>query len=221
MNQNPARSRRRSRIAHFKTPFVISVAAPAVFSVGCGGKLDPISERAALAHEAAVPGTACDPRLPPPESDGYCPPASCIDGLWEQPTCNPPPVDDCLEPPPPSPDDSCPSTARCDDGEWVFDFVACNPPPSLDQCPEEPPAAGDSCGTYVGGLVCEYEFCGGPVPMFSCSSETRTWEAIPLLSCNPPPPECFFDNSCGQESTDAGALPPPPGADAGAPDAGG
>ena len=220
MTKTPAHPRRRSRIAHFKAPFVLSVAAPAVLGIACGGKTDPTSlDQAAL----AVPGTPCEPSASEPESDGYCPPASCINGLWTRATCNPPapPELTCPEPPPPSPDDSCPSTARCDDGEWVFDFVACNPPPSLDQCPEEPPAAGDSCDTYLGGLVCEYEFCGGPVPMFSCSSETRTWEAIPLLSCNPPPPECFFDNSCGQESTDAGALPPPPGADAGAPDAGG
>jgi hypothetical protein len=218
MNQNPAHPRRRSRIAHFKAPFVISVAAPAVFGIGCGGKTDPISEQSALAHQAPVPGTPCDPALPQPDSSDYCPAAACIDGLWERPTCNPPapPEPTCPEPPPTAPDDACTGAPSCQDGEWVFPIAACNPPPPSVYCPDEPPTAGDACDPY--GLTCEYDYCGGLVPMFTCNNDTATWEALHLTSCNPPPPECFFDGSCG-ESADAGA--PPTSTDAGAPDAGG
>ena len=221
MLKTPAPPRRRSRIAHFKAPFVISVAAPALFGVACGGEAEPASlDQTALAGQSREPGSPCDDEGSlQPGSGNACPASVCLDGHWTTiPTCNPPPPEEptCDGLPPASPDPECPSTPRCEDGEWVLDFVACNPPPPAPECPAELPTAGDSCAGYD-GLTCEYEFCyGGLAPLVTCSAVTGLWEDILQPPCNPPPPPCFADFSCGA-SADAGA----PGSEVGASDGGG
>lgn len=255
---------RRSRIAHFKAPFILSVAAPAALALGCGGKTDGLDQTLEGAYP--VPGQPCDERATQSTGDAYhCPPPECINGRWEIATCNPPPIlpSTCPGPMPPPPNSDCYGTASCVDGQWEYPLIACNPPPppSL-ECPAEAPVAGDSCAghgaqqtcnyAYCGGSfpmftcnndgawealplptcnppplqldcpaeppiagescefnfgqTCEYEFCGGRVPMFTCNDQA-IWEALPLLSCNPPPPPCFFDDTCGLGSADAGLAP--------------
>jgi hypothetical protein len=69
------------------------------------------------------------------------------------------------------------------------------------------PSAGEACGEYFAGLTCEYEFCYAMTPMVVCGEVSGQWEVLPQPPCNPPPPECFFDNSCAPGSGDAGASP--------------
>src|SRR5689334_881462 len=93
---------RRSRIAHFKTPFIISIAAPAVLGVACGGKTE-VDDRIGGAGSSSVANGGSAPILPPPyapcngtapDTAGPCSSAVCVDGQWEtiyNGGCNPPP----------------------------------------------------------------------------------------------------------------------------------
>lgn len=110
--------RRRSRIAGFKAPFLVSVAGPAVIGLACGGQTEGGPEvprlpdnPPACTDEPCAPGTVCPAEVPASGTsceayatgltcDGpYCygtePLVRCgVDGLWERlevPTCNPPP----------------------------------------------------------------------------------------------------------------------------------
>lgn len=183
-----SRSPRRSRIAHFKTPFLVTVAAPIALGMGCGSKAEGTAEPTPIRGETPSPGGPCDENI----------------------QCNPPPPQGCEGPAPVMETTWCGTrVGECIDGEWVIPLISCNPPPPERDCPVEVPASGDSCAQP--GQTCEYEYCYEPrVPMVTCS-ERGVWEALPVPTCNPPPP-CDYDSSCEPASVDAGM---PPSADAG------
>ena len=169
-SRNP---RRRSRIAHFKAPFIVSVAAPAAFGLACGGKAgDP---DVGSHNPPAIGG-----------SSGYVPPAKVppTGGSGGAASTRP-----CSGDPPTPPDSFCGAYA-CVDGEWKAQPVGCNPPPILPPpaCPATEPAIGTACPQFGGGMTCDYEYCGGVVPTRHCSYGTGLWEPLPVQSCNPP--EC-------------------------------
>jgi hypothetical protein len=229
--------RRRSRISHFKTPFIVSIAMPTAFGVACGGQAE-VSEqehgtREETGDSANTDAGASAPILPTAER-----------------TCGPRPG------PPLQGGFTCAPTAfpTCQDGVWVFPAaavgVACNPPFFDYACPTDEPVGGTACAGYAPGLTCEYAYCYGLTPTVRCS-EGR-WESLPLPSCNPPPPEpecpsaapalgadCHYEGQscayavCGDPNNpnpyrtciagvwQSGELPCPPGeVDAGASDAG-
>jgi len=165
------RSRRRSRIAQFKPPFVVSVAVPAALGLACGGKTVDVStddfdrddrERSSEARRGSSGGIIDNPQTT------------------------------CAGPPPAVPYDGCGGGAACVNGEWVMTYVACNsPPPSFNLCPASVPEAGTSCAGYEPGLGCDYPFCyGSTATMARCSAVSGSWESVPTPSCNPPEPEC-------------------------------
>src|SRR5262245_54915086 len=104
-------SRKRSRIAHFKTTFIVSVAAPAALGLTCGGKTDVDPD--AMVGQAGSGATYNPPRLPPDynplapgvecqdnqtrEGENGCGGATCVDGKWAWLLieCNPPSISDC------------------------------------------------------------------------------------------------------------------------------
>lgn len=168
-------SPRRSRIAHFKAPFIISIAGSAALAPGCGGKSDadttehvtanpPPSE--SLAQSDA--GDGLPPRLPTTahpcdgESPSYI--TTCGGPIW-----------------------------RCVDGEWEAAYFSCNPPPTPSEvCPTSAAEVGSFCGSYLGGLTCEYQYCyDATAPMRRCDESTLLWEEILPPTCNPPPPDSF------------------------------
>jgi hypothetical protein len=160
--------RRRSRIAHFKTPFIVSVAVPAVFGVACGGRAGSLEQEAGTERETdGTVNTATNPSAP-----------ILVTGV---PTCSGEP---------PRTYTACSLTPYCEDGEWVVSYVTCNPPfVVLDTCPTAEPAGGTSCAGYSPGLTCDYAYCYGLSPTVRCSEASGLWEGLPLPSCNPPPPE--------------------------------
>ena len=154
-------SPRRSRIAHFKAPFILSVAGSAALGLGCGGKTDDLNRPNPpyLVDEEDVaqqlPPTACEGDPPSGNTD------ACRGPIW-----------------------------MCVDGEWEQSYISCNPPfPQSPICPESPADIGTSCASYLGGLSCEYDYCYGTTPMRRCNESTALWEDIPPPTCNPPPPE--------------------------------
>jgi len=180
---------RRSRIAHFKAPFIVSVAAPAAIGLACGGKAEV--ER-------------LDPTWNPPQIGGssgtYDPLANVSPtsgGSGGMPSTQP-----CSGKPPVRDDSYC-GGYQCVNGEWQPVPSACNPPPLLaPTCPATEPQLGTPCAQFGGGMVCEYEYCYGPAPTRRCSYATGLWEALPLPSCNPP--ECptsmpVAGSDCGAE----------------------
>ena len=68
---------RRSRIAHFKTPFLLSVAAPAALGVACGGRTD-VADTIGNAGTSSVGNGGSAPILTPPTPacKGSAPPAT-------------------------------------------------------------------------------------------------------------------------------------------------
>jgi hypothetical protein len=167
-------SRRRSRIAHFKVPFVISVAAPGV-TMACGGEAGSPEPAAAV---VMYPQTNNPP--PPPEISTTCPgelPAdgtTCSDyarGL----TCD---YDYCYGEVP---------MVQCDEAAGVWKHLplpSCNPPP-VQPCPEAMPTAGSDCAPD--GEVCGYPGCEGPESSTAtCSSGQWYVEYSTGPACNPP-----------------------------------
>lgn len=198
----------RSRIAHFKAPFVISAAGSAALALGCG----------LLTHPDR--GT-CDKEDRPSVSD--CGGWICVEGEW-QPRwiCNPPPPPQDLycEPTLPVPGSDCavpavncsypggcaaPSTAVCVSGQWLVTYSsgpACNPPAVVPVCPERQLVTGNTCayeGQECGNEACESGAAARDAHV--CSS--GLWQAA-VVSCPP-----------GDSLPDAGAS------DAGARDGGG
>jgi hypothetical protein len=161
-------SPRRSRIAHFKAPFILSVAGSAALGLGCGGKTEDLNR-------------PNPPSLWQADAEDGAPPVLPTTAL------------PCEGEPPISDSDGCSGPWRCVDGQWKVG-QSCNPPPVRSTvCPTSPPDVGTSCGGYLngylGGLRCDYEYCyGATAPMRLCSESTGLWEEIPLPSCNPPPP---------------------------------
>jgi hypothetical protein len=217
-------ARRRSRIAHFKTPFVVSVAAPAALGVACGG---------VVAHDdtPCEAGYSCTllPAVNPPApsvTTSNNPPVLPVATASVNPpytTTNPPAPAQCPEIMP-SPGTSCSgfaTGAQCDydycystqpmvrcgsDGNWhELPLPSCNPP-FVSACPEAMPQAGADCSDES-GLVCGYAGCEGP----SSSTATCTfgqwlvhYSSGPV--CNPPAvvPVC----PQAQPAVDAGCAYP-------------
>src|SRR6187551_264405 len=87
-------SPRRSRIAHFKAPFILSVAGSAALGLGCGGKTDA-DLTPSLAQDDADDARALPCKGKPPSATNSCGglSANCINGEWllSYNACNPPP----------------------------------------------------------------------------------------------------------------------------------
>jgi hypothetical protein len=162
----PQTSPRRSRIAHFKAPFIVSLAASA--ALGCGGK--------ANVTDPDVLEVPLEENRPLAETSEGCPSSLPSTGS----ACQVEETELCSYYP------NCPSTARCVDGSWDTTLLACNPPPPLQNCPDAEPEAGTTCWGYLAGLTCEYPFCYDTAPTVRCGADWE-WEALPLPSCNPPP----------------------------------
>jgi hypothetical protein len=152
-------SPRRSRIAHFKAPFIISVAGSAALGLGCGGKTD--AEAILTTNPPPQVGTVdgvstCDGD-PPSSNANSCtgPIWSCVDGKWEATTfsCNPPYAQSTVCP-------ESPAEIGTSCGGYL---------------------GGLSCD-YADG-------CNGTSPLRRCSESTALWESILPPSCNPPPPD--------------------------------
>ncbi len=159
-------SRRRSRIAHFKAPFIVSIAGPAAFGIACGGQAD---------IDDLDQGTR-DTSLSSADAGGLLAPVLPTNGQ-------------ACAGVPPAPSSPCNIPAQCVDGQWVQGLVACNPPPvDSTSCPASPAEVGASCAGYAGGLTCEYEYCYELLPTRRCDEATSVWEELPLPTCNPPPP---------------------------------
>jgi hypothetical protein len=163
----PQTSRRRSRIAHFKAPFIVSLAASA--ALGCGGKAD-VTDNAVLNIPLAENG-------PLPGNGEGCPDMFPNEGS----ACQLESTEVCSYFP------GYPTTARCMDGSWSTSQLTVNPPPpELQDCPEVEPQPGTACSGYVADLTCEFPFCYGTAPTVRCSTD-GAWEALSLPTCNPPP----------------------------------
>jgi len=157
---------RRSRIAHFKTPFLISVAAPVALGVACGGKTD-VEDTIGGAGSSSV-------------ANG----GSSAGGTGGASSCSGPAPEASSSPCGPG------GKAQCIGGKWVTPYTSCNPPPPpILVCPDIEPEAGASCAGYQRDLSCSYDDCyGASVATRRCNGSTSLWEQLPLLSCNPPTP---------------------------------
>lgn len=166
----PVRRRRRSRIAHFKAPFVVAVLAPvALLDAGCGAEAEPPQDD--LTGYITNP-EACPDRIP--AVGALC--------SHDELTCQYDAGSSCADP-----------GRRCLNGIWQLQAFSCNPPPPrIETCPESPPEVGTSCASYEPALTCEYQYpyCFGfKVPLARCGAESLLWEAVPY-ACNPPPFAC-------------------------------
>ena len=203
-------SPRRSRIAHFKAPFLFSIAAPAALGLACGGRTDDASSpdrNTSLAEpDAGQVATTheCEGR---PPVGGPCSGVSCVDGVWESipVACNPPPQSTV-----------CPGSAaevgtscfgylpgltcdydfcsgdtapmrRCSEltGQWeALPVPTCNPP-GVPPCPETLPVPGSDC-QLTEPLTCL--FAGGCDGQSSAECRGGQWwvEYSSGPACNPP-----------------------------------
>src|SRR6185295_4578536 len=159
-------ARRRSRIAQFKAPFIVSVAGPAALGIACGGQAGTAAD---TADTAQAPG---DRSALARADAGVLPPQLPITALACKGAA---PVD-------PSP---CHADPVCEKGEWVLHSVSCNPPNLFRPCPASEPALGASCAGYPADTSCEYEYCSGTQPTRRCNG-SQLWEQVPLPTCNPP-----------------------------------
>jgi hypothetical protein len=163
------RATRRSRIAHFKAPFIVAVLAPvAALDSGCG---------------QAEPGAGPFDRLPGSTNALGCPGAPLLGSVCRYEGLS------CSYGDPSDTGSDCPEPARrCVDGIWQLDAIACDPPPQpIATCPDTLPQSGTSCWGYELGLACEYPSCfGASIAEARCSAESLRWETHES-SCNPPP----------------------------------
>lgn len=172
-----SRPRRRSRIAHFKAPFVVAVLAPAAgLGVGCGARAEQGTELT-LRDGDSTGTTSQDDAVPPP-APGTCPVEKPSVGS----ACSSPELNCSYG------GYYCTLDVKCQAGVWVsFLAASCNPPwfggPT---CPAEQPEAGTSCSNYRPGVTCDYEFCYGTAPLVRCNESSLLWERLPTSTCNPP-----------------------------------
>jgi hypothetical protein len=193
---------RRSRISHFKTPFIVAVLAPvAALEMGCGGRAGepegPLLGSGGTTQTSS--STTAEPvgNPPPPASTTACPAERPMLGS----ECSGQGETVCRYTPLPM----CVSGISCRDGAWQYaGDGGCNPPWAGDErCPEMQPELGTSCATSRSGLECAYEYCSGTAPLVRCSEQTVLWEPIPLFSCNPPPqPELFCPTQMPEHGSD-------------------
>jgi hypothetical protein len=178
----PVPSRRRSRIAHFKVPFVISIAAPAA-GMACGGQSEAGGPAAVqVQHDDDISFVPSSNPPPPDGVSAVCPdevPAegTTCDGYARGLSCS---YEYCYGSEP---------MVQCGvaSGVWeALELPTCNPPPpDPAPCPEAMPTAGSDCASY--DQVCRYPGCEGP----DSSSATCTfgqWEVVYSVgaACNPP-----------------------------------
>lgn len=170
--------RRRSRISHFKAPFVVAVFTPvAALEAGCGARAEQASTEDSARQTAGAPST---PELAV-NSHPDCPrlqPAAGSACSANELLCR-------------YGADLCSSDRKCFEGSWISYGPTCNPPPVPNTtCPAEEPAIGTSCAGYGPGLSCEYPYCyDATAAKVRCAGETLLWEALPVPTCNPPAPE--------------------------------
>lgn len=200
-------SPRRSRISHFRTPFVVAVLAPvAALDMGCGGRTGepagPALGGGGTTHtgSSATAGSTGNPTSIPDSTAG-CPAERPLLGG----ACSGPAETVCRYQPLPS----CARGISCVNGSWRYTGDgACNPPWAFggDRCPETQPEIGTSCSAYPSGEECAYEYCYGPAPLVRCSEQTVLWEAIPVPSCNPPGPEVFCPAQMPAHGSDCSSI---------------
>lgn len=184
--------KRRSRIAHFKQPFIVGVASSAV-ALSCGGRANA-PEGGGSGGISAV--TGC-PETPPSAGS-----ACAVAGQQ----CGDPCAD---------------TLVRCEGGVFVATAASCNPPPPPETCPEEPPSPGDGCSGFLEGDECSYPYCGTSVPMSRCVNGQWEPIGIPSCNPPPPPEtacpdgmpeagsncdgpsECLYPGCAGPESNSA------------------
>jgi hypothetical protein len=192
--------RRCSRIAHFKVPFIVSVAAPMALGLACGGKMEtdggsvtsvnppgngggtnePVPNVSTTAGSGGMASsTQCSGNAgscPSPEVTPTCPAAEPELGtpcsqFGGGMTCD---YEYCYELAP---------TRRCSyaTGLWeALPLPSCNPP----ECPTSLPAAGSDCAGE--GLECLYPICA-PTPS-SATCRYGQWAVVYSAgaACNPP-----------------------------------
>jgi hypothetical protein len=200
-------SARRSRIAHFKTPFVVSIAAPAAFGMACGAQTAATDGSGGTTAVMSSGGSAGSSNtcsgLAPQQASGC--EYTCADGQWASTH-----VEDCNTPTPALND--CPALtpdlgASCaayvsnlacfygpacgpaaasrycspDTALWEGrDGGICNPPAPV--CPSSIPPAGSDCAPE--GQACNYPGCGNTPSSATCQS--GQWLVVPSNACNPP-----------------------------------
>jgi hypothetical protein len=184
----PQTSARRSRIAHFKVPCIVSLAASS--ALGCGGKAEvseqggvlnvPLADNVPLEEtgEGCPAGVACNP--PPPERQD-CPevkpdPGTSCSGYVAELACEYP---YCYGREP---------MVRCGaDGAWEgLPLLSCNPPPPVvEPCPEAMPEPGSDCASEE--QFCGYPGCQGPdSSTAACRHGQWLVEYSGGVVCNPP-----------------------------------
>lgn len=170
------RRRPRSRIAHFQQPFLVGVVTSAALVQGCGdaSPAPGQSRRAAPATEGNHPtGFA--------ESDAA---ESSQAAPRESGAANPVSTDPAgTQLPEPPPVNGLPESA------------------GSETCPAVTPNAGESCAGYTTGLECLAYCYEAEIPLVVCNPQ-GLWEALPVPTCNPPPPS--FD--CPAERPQAGVA---------------
>ena len=197
---------RRSRIAHFKAPFIVSVVAPAALGLACGGK----SHDDGIFHPQNPPevggssGTYDPLAKPSPTATGGA------GGTTSTQQCS-------AERP--APDPSCHKEYRCENGEWQWVPTSCNPLGLPPVCPDSMPAAGSDCA--ADDQVCLYPVCE-PDPS-SATCHYGQWVVVysPGAACNPPAvvtpvcpqqpivegANCWYDEQlCSQDDTCTNGL---------------
>lgn len=183
-----AQHKQRSRIALFKSPFLVGIASAGAVLSGCGAKTNDSG-----VNPNAVVGT---PEAPPPAGSpgatDQTTPAVAV-------TSNPPGVFWTCPATMPTPGDTCPDyvegrvcggdagpSVRCVDGEWQGPPLPVEPIRLLTDCPVEMPDRGETCDEYEPNLHCDYWGDSSCPRNFTCSD--GDWMDV-TPPCNPPPPE--------------------------------
>jgi hypothetical protein len=169
--------RRRSRIARFKAPFIVSVPAPAALGWACGGRTET-DNRGVDSVNPPSSGGSSGTLQPRPNTT-----PTLAGGRGGRTSSTP-----CSGKPPAPSNSHCGGEYRCVAGEWKETAASCDPPPVTPTCPATEPDLSTPCPQFGGGMTCDYEYCYGLATTRRCSYATGLWESLPLPSCNPP--EC-------------------------------
>lgn len=199
-----AQHKQRSRIAQFKSPFLVGIASAGAVLSGCGAK----TESAVVNPEAIVgtPGTPSADGKSGATNSTQTPPA--IGG-----TSNPPGVFWTCPATTPAPGDACPDyiegrecggdtgpVVRCVSGKWQSSDPVVTAPEPVGDCPDETPRDGETCAAYEPDLDCNYADDSSCPRNFTCSD--GEWSDV-SPTCNPPPPEPTTE--CPELAPSAGA----------------
>jgi hypothetical protein len=213
---------RRSRIAHFKAPFLASVAGATVATLACGARIDDTSDGVGdTTQDSANAGTGGAGQ----HTSGYDPNGVSNGGSAGTAGYGNCPIGSFCNPPGYPPSYFCPSempvagsacydtgqtcsfpgcegpessTASCIGGQWLVQYSfgpACNPPAVIPVCPERALPIGEACA--YDGQVCLGECDSLQRSGGSCSG--GTWQAV----IEP----CGFHDAGVAASVDAGSAP--------------